>query len=147
MGRVVEMALSRGLALRRSAEGCRRGDVVVGVAEESRLLGMGTEMVRGSWTGSARMDSVRAHDMGLVMQPERRGSAKPHARMGLEMVLWSSIAAVAALASETCSGRMLALVSHTPVVLGIVLLKLAYHLAEEKHVLASTQRILLGALE
>lgn len=50
---MVGRELSRVLAL--VAEECRRGGVVVEVVEESHLVGMDMEMVRGSWIGSYRM--------------------------------------------------------------------------------------------
>lgn len=51
---MVGRELSRVLAL--VVGECRRGGVVVEVVvEESRLVGMDMEMVRGSWIGSYRM--------------------------------------------------------------------------------------------
>ena len=155
MGRVGEMVLTRGLALR-SVEECRRGDVVVAVVVESRLAGMDTEMVRGSSTDSVRRGLVMVHDMGLEMRHERMhltmlregmGLEKELCRMGLEMVLSRSIAVPVVLASANGICHMLALVFHTLAELEIDLSTLVFHLAKATHVLASTPHSLLVALE
>lgn len=156
MPQVVVRASVRDLVAGPLAEECRRVDAEVAeVAEVSRLLGMDTEMVRESSTGSGRMGSVTEQGRDSAMQHERKDLARRRAHMdwerrlfhmGSEMVLCCNIAATAALESATYSDHMLALASRTLVALAIGLVRLVCHPAKAMHDLESTQRSLLVVL-